>query len=83
MKFIEEKVNNSILTFFTLGMIFLLFGILVIMYEALLRTMVGALFFLLAYMAFHFAYKIQMIKHGVHEKLGTMGMGKKKTKKSL
>ncbi len=81
MKFIEEKVNNSILTLFTLGLIFLLFGILVIMYEALLRTMVGILFFLLAYVALHLAYKIQTIRQGVNEKLGSVGVGKKKSKK--
>ena len=81
MKFIEDKVNNSILTLFTLGMVFLLLGILVIMYDALLRAMVGILFFLLAYMAFHLSYKIQTIKHGVKEKLGSVGVGKKNGKK--
>lgn len=77
-KLIEDKINNSILTLFTLGMVFLLLGILVIMYEALLRAIVGVSFFLLAYMAFHFSYKIQSIKHGVEEKLGSVGLSGKK-----
>ena len=69
---IEQKVDDAMLSFVIVGLLSLLLGVLVITNEYLLRFMVGAFFFVFAYLTFHIAYKIKCIKMVVKEKMPFM-----------
>ncbi|GEM_PF-4120857 len=61
-KFLEKKVNNTISTFLTVGILCLVLGIAVLVNEFFWRIFVALVCFILSYIAFHIACRIQYVR---------------------
>lgn len=64
---IKKKINGMIWTLISTGIILLLFGILIVWHDFVLRLIIGLVVILIAYVFFYGAYKIWALKKEVEK----------------
>lgn len=82
---LEKKVNHTIWTLFTIGCLAVALGVASLMDPFLAQFMVGILFFMLAYVTLHMAYRMQVMRdaffHMFHLSGGSSEEKEKPTRK--
>jgi hypothetical protein len=62
LQFVEKKMNSTMYTLFFIGLISVGLGVVTLLSDFFVRLFIGLLFFLVAYVTLHLAYRIQVIK---------------------
>jgi len=66
-KKIKKKINHTIISFISLGLILVFLGILIVWTDFVLKLVVGLFVLIVAYAFFHLAYRIWWIKNEVEK----------------
>lgn len=67
IKKIKSKVNHTIISLISLGLILVLLGILIVWTDFVLRLVIGLFVLIVAFAFFHMAYRLWWIKREVEK----------------
>ena len=67
IKKIKRKINHTIISLVSLGLIMALLGVLIVWTDFVLRLVIGLFVLIVAYAFFHLAYRLWWIKNEVEK----------------
>lgn len=66
-KKIKSKINHTIISLISVGLVLVLLGILIVWTDFVLRLVIGLFVLIVAYAFFHLAYRMWWIKNEVEK----------------